>query len=390
MNTVQTRRTVWMIIPSFAPAIGGAEVQVQRLSKELIARGWSVHVLTRQHSSVLPPGLPASDVVDGIPVTRLYSRGWGKIASLLYVLGGLWHLLRRGRRGIYHAHDIGAAGWLAVIARYLLSGCCIVKVRGGRRLYEKRFSTGVARWRFSTLLRLVDRIVVVNSGVEKYLDSLGISTTRIVRIPNAVDTRWFHPVPIEQKLAARKRLGLDTNKTVVLYVGRLAPLKGVDVLLNAWTLMPVDVQGNTVLVLVGDGQERDSLLEKISSLGVSESVLMTGMRQNVREYYWAANIFVLPSRTEGLSNALVEAMACGLPVVASNVGGALDLVEEGQNGFLFEAETHDQLAQKLASMIAMQDQWVEMGALARQSVIAYADLSIAVNRLDKLYSELLS
>ena len=378
-----------MIIPSFHPAIGGTERQVQCLSRALMAQGWSVRVLTRRHGPAQPRGLPASDVVDGIPVTRIYSRGGGRIGSLLYVLGGLRHLLCHGRRGIYHAHEIGAAGWLAVAARYLLGGRCIVKLRGGRRLYEKCFPSGVARWQLSILLRLMDRIIVVNSEMEKYPDNLGISTMHIVRIPNAVNMNWFHPVSTEQKLAARRRLGLDINKIIVLYVGRFVLLKGVDILLKAWALVPADVQRDAQLILVGDGSEHDNLLDMASLLGIQGSVSLVGMQQTVRDYYWAADIFVLPSRTEGLSNALIEAMACGLPIVASNVGGAPDVVEEDKNGVLFESENQEQLARKLTALMLMSDRWDQMGALARQSVMAYANLDVIVGRLYELYRVLL-
>lgn len=382
------KATVWMIVPSFAPVIGGTETQARQQSKQLLEHGWSVRVLTRRHGSAQPRGLPARDEVDGIPVIRLYSRGGGKVGSLLYVLSGLWHLLRRGRRDIYHAHDIGAAGWLAVIARYLLGGRCIVKLRTGRYLYEERFPSGMARWQFSVLLRLADRIVVVNSEVERFVRNLGIQETRVVRIPNAVDTRWFHPVSIEQKFATRKRLGLDTSKTIVLYVGRFAPQKRIDILLNVWSLMSADVRRDAQLVLVGDGPERDKLLDMITALGIKETVFLAGMQQAVRDYYWAADIFVHPSRSEGLSNALVEAMACGLPVVASNVGGALDVVEEGKAGALFESENQDQLMEKLGSVMAMRGRWGEMGAHGRYTVQMYADLEIIVDRLDALYKQL--
>ena len=377
-----------MIVPSFSPAIGGAEVQVQRLSKELVARGWTVRVLTRRHGSALPHGLPTREVVDGIPVTRLYSCGRGKIGSLLYMLGGLWHLLRHGRRGIYHAHAIGAAGWLAVVARYLLGGRSIIKLRTGCHTYDKYLASPFRHWQFSTLLRLTDLAVVVNSEVEELVLNSGIPTTRIVRIPNAVDTTFFHPVLAGEKAAIRRQLGLPIKKTIVLFVGRLEPIKGGDVLLRAWALLPDEVRANGLLVFVGGGTEQATLTNMANSLGVRETVLLTGPQRAVRDYYWAADIFVLPSQTEGLSNALIEAMACGLPVISSKVGGSPDVVEEGISGMLFESGNHEQLAQKLVSMIVMQNRWVEMGTHARQSVQLNADLLPTVGRLMEVYRSL--
>jgi glycosyltransferase involved in cell wall biosynthesis len=377
-----------MLISGFYPGIGGGERQAQRLSKALIASGWSVRVLTRRHTGYPDwPDLPPKDVVDGIPLTRLYSRGSLKIGASLYVLNGLWHLLRRGRSGIYHAHDIGTVGWLAVAARYLLGGRCFIKLRSGRLYYKQQYASLLARWQFSTLLRLADKVIVVNSEVEQLLSEMGIPEQRVIRIPNSVDTDNFRPPSAEEKLAVRRRLGLSVYKAVLLYVGRLDPIKGVDVLLRAWALVPEHLRAHSQLVLVGDGAERENLLHLANSLNMQESVSLTGLQQAVRDYYWASDVFVLPSRTEGMSNSMVEAMACGLPVVASNVGGALDLVQADGNGLLFESEDQRDLAQKLGLMLNMADRWPDMGTQARQMVTTYADLDSVVLRLTEPYLE---
>ena len=387
------RRPVYQLVSGFYPGIAGEERQTQWDSKALIERGWSVRVLTRRHHPYHHGHrqlgeLSPHEVVDGISLTRLYSRGTFKIGSILFVLNGLWHLMRRGRHGIYHARDIGAPGWLAVVAAYLLGGRSIIKLRTGRYGYEKRLSSRVARWLFLRLLRLANRVVPVNSEVEEMVRDLGIPERGVVRIPNAVDINHFCPAPAEGKPTTRQRLGLPTDKTVVLYVGRLMPVKGLDVLVGAWALLPEDVRVGALLVLVGDGEERESLLRTIQSLGLQGSVLLVAEQEAIRDYYRAADIFVLPSRTEGLSVSLIEAMACGLPVVASNVGGALDVVKEGGNGVLFESENHQELAQKLDFILQMGARRAELGMRARQTVTAYADLDTVAQRLGDLYREL--
>ena len=389
MKRVSKAHSVWMIIPSFYPAIGGAENQVRLLSKRLLAHGRPVRVLTRQHGNALPNGLAASDVVGGVPVRRLYSRGWGKVGSLLYLLGGWWYLLRHGRRAIYHANAVGTAGWLAVTARYLLGGRCLIKMRTGYQGYEKHYGSGIARWQFVTLLRLADRVQVVNTEVERMVRNLGVPRDRVVRLSNAVDTKVFRPASIEEKSAARKRVGIPAEKTIVLWVGRMAPVKGLDLLLRAWALLPEPERADVLLVMVGEGPERDKLLEMMTQLGLGDSVCLAGAHKTVRDYYWAADLFVLPSRTEGLSGALIEAMASGLPVIASNVGGAIDLVIEDENGSLFIAEDRHQLAQKLAAMIGTSDRWAEMGRRARQTVTASAEMDVIATQLDDLYQELI-
>lgn len=378
---------VWMIIPSFFPTIGGTESQVQNLTQLLLANGWSIRVITRQHNWAFPSGLPGGElIINNTPVTRIFSRGGTKIGSLLFLLGGLWYLLLHGQRSIYHAHDLGAAGWLAIVARYLLGGRCLIKLRTGREQYEKIFAGGLARWYFSKMLQLADRIVVVNSGVEQYLQNLGILTERIIFLPNAINVDHYYPVSSEEKFAAQQRLNLSPQKNIVLYVGRLQPVKGVDVLVRAWALVPQDIRHNSRLLLVGDGAEYETINRMAEALNITESVILVGRQEAVRDYYWASDIFVLPSRSEGQSNALVEAMACGLPVVASNVGGAPDIIKEGKNGVLFESENHEQFAQKLTSLLKQPDCWGQLGTCARQSVLSQADLTGAVSQLEEIYN----
>jgi glycosyltransferase involved in cell wall biosynthesis len=378
-----------MIVSTFYPAVGGTQHQAQRLSGALASRGWSVHVLTRRHSRAFQGDLPQHELVAGVPVTRVYSRGASRAGALLFVLGGLWYLLRSGRRGIYHAHDLGAAGWLAVAARYLLRGQCIVKLRTGSQFYRTCLSSRRTRWRLLTLLRLADRIVVVNSEVETMLRDLRFPSDRVVRVPNGVDTGQFLPASAAEKREARHRLGLPGHKAVFLYVGRLDVFKGVDTLVRAWALLPDGTYLQAHLVVVGDGPRRQELHEMLSSFGIDDSVSMVGMQPAVHDYYSAADIFVLPSDTEGLSNALLEAMACGLPCIASRVGGALDVIAEGENGTLFDAGDAAQLAARIRDMLNRRDEWLAMGWHSRQTVEAYASFDAVIGRYGDLCGQLL-
>ena len=105
-------------------------------------------------------------------------------------------------------------------------------------------------------------------------------------------------------MATREGLGLPADKIITLFVGRLVPVKGLDILLRAWALMPPIVRVGALLVLVGDGEEREPVLGMIHSSGLESSVILAGEQRAVRDYYWAADIFALPSRSEGHSLAL--------------------------------------------------------------------------------------
>lgn len=379
---------VWMIIPTYFPVVGGAQVQVQQLSSALAAQGWPVSILTRRHSYAHPQGLPGEDRYGGILVRRVFSRGNGKTGSLLFVINGLRFFLRLRTKAIYHAHDTGAAGWLAVAARYLTGGRCLIKLRTGKVAYKQSLRSRITRWQFKALLRLADRVIVVNREVRDYLRSLGIPGERVVWIPNGVDVERFCPASADQKIQACEALGLRGARHIVLYVGRLEYMKGVDVLLRAWCeLKPAERAGN-VLLLVGDGPEREALEQMAARFQLGSSVIFTGEQQNVQAYYQAADLFVLPSRTEGLSNALIEAMACGLPVVVSDVGGAKDLVDEGQSGCFFPSEDASALAGRLGYLLSIPEAWADYGRAARASVEAKASLAAVARQLEEAYGQL--
>ena len=385
---VRAQPDLWMLIPTFYPVVGGAQTQVLRTAQILSDDGWDVRVVTRREGYAgLHSGLPSEDEVEGVPVTRVRS-GEGKTGSLAYVLCGLWHLIKHGRRAIYHSHDVGASAWLAVLAGYLLRGHSVVKLRSGCHYYQKRYlrRRGPVRRLFLLLLRLADCIVVTNSEVERLLSELGVTPNRVVRIPNGADTTQFRPVPADGRTPMRRQLGLPDSKPLVLYVGRLAHLKGVDVLLCGWELLPGDLRDAASLVLVGDGAERNNLLRTIERLALEDSVLLVGTKKNVSDYYAASDIFVLPSRTEGLSNALLEAMARGMPVVASDVGGAPDIIQDGKSGLLFQSEDAAQLAEHLTTLLRSPEQGKNMGSEARRQVENCADLGMTVDNLKHLYT----
>ena len=381
-------KRAWMIIPTYFPVIGGAQVQVQQLSEALSGQSWEVAVITRRHSYAHPRGLPARGAQQGIPVRRLYSRGGGKLGSALFVASGLWFFARRGRGGVYHAHDTGAAGWLAVLAARLLGGRSLIKLRTGRNAYEDSLRSPLVRRGFWALVRTADRVIVVNREVQAWLIDSGLPPERVAWIPNGVDTERYCPPSAGQRAAARARLGLKAGDRAVLYVGRLEHMKGVDVLLRAWAALAPSDRQDARLLVVGDGPERSNLEALAGALETGDSVHFAGEQPAVLPYYHAANLFALPSRTEGLSNALLEAMACALPVVVSNIGGAKDLVQDGHNGLVFESEDAAGLTARLEALLSNPAVWARYGQAARASVMANASLTATIERTAERYRQL--
>lgn len=330
--------------------------------------------------------LPRCELVDGVRVVRVSSRGPGKIGSLRYLLGGLAVLARNGRKQIYHAHDLGTPGVLAGVASRMFGGRSIVKLRTGASVYQSRFHWRSLRLLFRALLRWHDRIIVVNTEVENWLVELGVSRHRISRVPNAVDGELYRKAAATERHDARLALRLPMHTAVVLCVGRLVRVKGVDVLLSAWSSLPARVRGEAILVIVGGGPARPDLDRLVDSLGIHDSVVMAGPQATVQEYYRAADLFVLPSRAEGLSNALLEAMASELPVVATSVGGARDVVQNGVNGILVAPDDAQDLSRALGALLDRRPEWNALGARGRQAVLEYAGLEGVLDKLERVYT----
>ena len=385
MKKNSSNRRIWMIPGTFFPLIGGEEVMTYRDANLLAQKyGWIVNILTRQLSAYPSP---AQEDIDGIQIVRLQTSNRLKMARLLYIVGGVRHLLMHGRGDIYDAR-CQHGNWIAVIAAKLLGGHSIIKLRAGRLWYEEKLSALPGRLYYLLPLLMAKRIVVVNREVERYLPSLGVSPDRIRCIPNSVDTSLFYPLESGKVVTIRENLALPVMKTVFLFVGRFRPIKGIDVLLHAWRLLPESIREQSLLVCVGR-KESDEYEKMINILGIQSTVIFAGEQKNIREYYWASDVFILPSRSEGLSVALLEAMSCGLPVITSNVGGAPDVVKHGESGLLFETENCQQLAEQIELMFNMRARWAEIGNHARQVISEYADLENCVHARDEMYRQLI-
>lgn len=375
-----------MITSSFYPHLGGGEQQALRLSQKLIERGWNARVLTRRHNPQYPYLPPAFEEHQGVPVHRVFSPGSEKIGSLTFIVSSLWYLGRHGRNGIYHAHGIGAPATIATLAAKLLGGKSLVKLRQEGNYYTDILPQTYRR-QIKFQLRYADNIVAVNGSAMEMLQAWGVPQERIRLLPNGIDTDKVSPA--QEKAPVRARLLQSecdgANKTIFLFVGRVVHKKGIDLLLSAWADLPPQTRRECHLLIVGDGPEKTNLSAQCERLGIGASVKFLGRREDVIDFYHAADAVVLPSRSEGLSNVMLEAMACGLPVVCTAVGGALDWVRSGENGVLVPPEDPAALARALEQVADNREQWERMGAAARETVVASLSMDSLVEQLEQVY-----
>jgi glycosyltransferase involved in cell wall biosynthesis len=346
----------------------------------LVRRGHSVHVITRA-----VPGYPIDDEeYRGIFIHRwIKTASSGPLFGLSFVSGVIRALHRlKSEIDVVHTHQ---ALWEAVA-----TGLACSWLRGKPTLVQPA-SAGyygeaeeLGRTRGSAWLR---RAILANTGfaaisaeIERQWRALGVSERRIVRMASGVDADLFRPGPssVDAVLPPRPR---------VIFTGRLHPQKNLPLLLQAWTQVAAKSSAN--LMLLGPGTDRQLLLELTDSLGIEGQVHFLGAVENPADYLRAADIFVLPSVAEGMSNSLLEAMATGLPCVVSGIGGNTDLIAEGQTGRLVSEATPEAWSRTLLELIEDPAEGERLGLAARRRIESEFALPVVVDRYLNLYRRMI-
>lgn len=336
--------SVCQIISCFHPVFGGAERATESLACELRRMGADVVVLTRHRR-----GLPRREHVRGIPVHRLGLDLPRRLGALAFVLHSLLALLfAQPRRTVVHVQHIDAPILVGILAK-LLIGRKVVVTLHGRRGVLRRKARLLGRLRLRSIARLADRFVAITDGMRSRLLAEGVAPERIWNIPNGIDIERFRPATAAQKIALRRHMGYGSDCLIAVYAGRLVEFKRVDLLIESWAALAR--ADSARLLIVGDGPKREQLRTLADARGLGNSVDFVTSARDVLPYYQASDIFVLPSLHEELSVALLEAMACGLCVVAAGSPGNLAVIQDGVNGLVFPTGQAEPLRERLAEAL---------------------------------------
>jgi glycosyltransferase involved in cell wall biosynthesis len=240
-------------------------------------------------------------------------------------------------------------------------------------------------WLRRTAGRLAGAHVAVTPALARVaLKSGDCDGPRLHVVPNGVDLTRFKPSR-RARAQARLELGIPGDAWVVGTVGRLSPEKAQGLLVDA---MAAQLGDRRQLVLVGDGPERAALTARIAATGKARHIHMTGARSDVQNMLAAFDAFALTSRTEGLPLVLLEAMAMGLPVVSTAVGGIPDLVEHRVTGFLLPSGDVARLSRQLAMLANDYTLSRQVGEAGRRQVLARYSLDRMANEYEALYTSL--
>jgi glycosyltransferase involved in cell wall biosynthesis len=324
----------------------------------------------------------------GIPT--VVAAPWDESGAYRSCVAGLAGLRRELRDTVDIAHSHGEFSDLAAIAvrrqvgaRHLVRTVHNEREWGKRPLWGKLFPNFVYPWFFGADLAVSQR-AADNLDRRPLARALGKSA---LYIPNALNFERFTQVRVDRR-QKRESLGLPSDAFVVGSVGRLVPQKGYDTLLAAIPAVLAECP-RARFVLVGAGAQREALVEQARALGVADALTLTGARPDVAELLRTFDLFVSPSRYEGLPTVVLEAIASGAPVVATRVSGNSELIEDGVSGLLVPPEDPPALAQAILRMANGAAPAAEMAARALERARASYSLDSVAARYADFYESLM-
>lgn len=375
-----------MMVNEFPPLpVGGAETQAERLSEYFASNGWNVWVVTR-----LAEGLPEREVRNGFQIVRPKTFGIGKMRTVSFMLSALGYLIvNRSKYQILHAHLAFGPAFIAVLLGRFLGKKVIVKLGGSNAIGDVQVSmkTWRGRLRFWAIRRWADVVIALTDVMRSEALQIGIPHERVKILNNGIDARAYD-FDEAARLAAKQQLGLQDN-TVALFVGRLDPIKSLPTVIEA---MRSARQRSPRLrfVIVGDGPERAALEAQARSMGVEDVVQFAGSQKNVNLYLKVADLFILPSFTEGISNALLEAMASSVACLATPVGGNKEVLDQGKYGVMVPVANVDAWVDALVDYGNDETKRKAIGQKGRERILNTYDFRVVGAQYAQMYNDLLN
>ncbi|MDQ2731506.1 MAG: glycosyltransferase [Armatimonadota bacterium] len=342
-----------------ASSLGGAEHVVRAVGHELEARGHSL-LFVSPRDRLLTPILRK----EGFAV--LAPRTYGKVDPL--TLMRLAHIIRSRRIQVIHTH-LSTASLLGSLAARVCGIPCVATAHGLNTAFSYRYAT---------------RIVAVSDAVRQHFIQQGIPAAKIRVVHNGINVDHFGMLPDRQQ--ARDRFGFGPEDQVVLYAGHLTVDKGAGLLLpimqRLWERHP-----SARLLLLGEGELRSTLEKDIREGSLEKRVLLMGFQADIRPFLAAADLMLLPSLKEGLGMVLLEAMAAGLPAVATDVGGIPEAIDPGLTGELVPLGDVDAFALTCTAILTDRSRYERMSAAARIRAREQFSIQRSVSALEGVFEE---
>lgn len=390
----RSRPRILNLLTSFI--YGGTERQATELLKRIDLDRFDVRLASLKSEGTLYAQI--SDRYPDAPVFRLTSF-YNTNACRQYLR--LRDLLIREQIDLVHAHDF-YSGMLGIVAGRL-AGVRVLASQRHLRLSDRR----IHEWGQRFINRAAHMVLVNSEAIKEHiLATSGVPAEKIVVIRNGLITSedemegcnlnghrhsaaagngsWSAP---REEIC--RELGLGSDAKLVGMVGRLEPVKGHRFFVEAAAMVARE-HANAHFLIVGDGQLEEEIRQQAASLGIADRLHLLGYRKDAARIVTAFDLSVLASLHEGLPNTVLEAMAAGVPVVATAVGGTKELITEGETGYLAPAADADTLAQRISWALAHEEERMRFAASARQAVYSNYGMSRMVSEMERLYDQLIA
>jgi glycosyltransferase involved in cell wall biosynthesis len=355
----------------YALAIGGSETLARRLALGLTRRRYACSLYAVHDDGPLADLLRA----DGIPCRAFLRKGkWDR--------GPLIRLVQQFRADgtkVVHTHHLGQLLYGGLAGR--LAGCRVIHTEHDYYSLSRPRTQQLLR----VLTRLADRVTAVAEPVRSFLEgTVGLPASKLITIQNGVELgRYEAAIPQD-----RNKWGFNSSNIIIGCVARLSPEKGHTVLLRAFRKV-ISRHPRARLALIGEGEERERLQHLTADLNIGDFVRLLGLRVDVPEVLATCDLFTLPSIQEGFPMVILEALAAGKAVIASEVGAISDAVRHGTTGMLVPPGNADALADALCLLIEDEAARQRLGQSGRKFVREAYDFERTVGRYDDLYQRVL-
>jgi len=385
-----TSPSVLLVAGAYYPEISAAGLQCQAAAAVLKGRA-RVTVL----ATAVDPSLPATAIIDGVPVHRLtidVRSGASKAGATLRLFSKLMSVLPG--TDVVHVHGFSQKNVpIAVMAKAMGKPVVLSLHTSGQDEPQVADSRGgLSGW----ALRSATFILPVSPNLVRRCEDAGIPASQVRFTPNGIDTDRFRPATSDERAALRRELGWQQTDRVIVFVGFFSRDKRPDLLFRAWKRM-LERGVSAKLVYIGatsspyfevDRSIAENIRQDAAALGRAGDVLFVDPTHVMERYYRAADVFALSSIREANPVSLLEAMSCGLPCVASRLEGATDaIVEDGVNGRLVECDDEDGMARTLAEVLSDPAAAARMGARARDTIVTRYDIRQTADRWLQAYED---
>jgi glycosyltransferase involved in cell wall biosynthesis len=381
---------IYVPIFNFYPIFGGAEKQAEKIFTELVKLGVEVHIITAKQNN----NTPASEIYKGINIIRLpfiYNgeiQLFKKISSFIFMLEVfLFLVLNRNKYDILQNFFIDKYTFITVLCSILFKKPVIIREANISKSVKgkENFDKSLIQRLLYKIYRKSSAIIALTEEIqEEFINIFKFCNNKIHIIPNGVEN-----FALIEKKDVRKKLGLKDDALIGIIAARLDKQKNHIAVFKAWKHL-VNNYPDATLICLGAGQEKNYYQTFINDIDCKDNIILAGTKNNISEYYQAADFFILPSFYEGMSNALLEAMNLGIPCIVSDIRANRFLITNNENGVLFDLDIDDKaLADLIVNLYKNRDLLMKLSNNAKIKAKEFSINSISGIYLE-LYKSLLS